>query len=771
METRSARRKRCNSSASKAGQCSPIFHDKARHFNTRPCETPRHPHKRVRFSDPGPVAQNISTGLTPALCRTSFDEKEYNSTVQQTPSRRARRRSTPLPHSRRITDSQLPLGSQQVERVLHFTPLRQLLDTRTQRRIRRFGLSNEITNIEREKRATAQYEKSLDLLLCERDSLKRELESARRSKSSPESQTISDDGQWMTPEDRIKHLEYGNDRLRTQLSFSVSQAPHYQRSDSGSSVDTVILNDSGFEGETIFMSDSPDIRGADIQYSVPDNISLLSPKALGVDSSVQTLQPTRNLDPEIETLSRDLEVAKKEKRDLFEACRSHIDMLNGTPLERHLRQPSPPPEFLDDILPSLMQTLSRASDATHALNTIQDELSSLGFHGEDAAERIAELRNRFRTARLELERAVPGETADAGLTHGSSTLSALVKRVEALVKELGEERTRHHGSADRERALRGQFDILLLRYEDASNKIQGLEESIASSAGDMLHTRMRIQELECEAHDQVVGIDRLNAALSKYRDEVKSLENLIMRLENEKIQRAEKHAQQVSEFEEKAAGEEKDRRIADLAIAERERQIRELEEVVEQNRKRVCDLTAKVEMIERERDQEIESLKQSTGEQALEHEQEIGLLNVRVSELNTALDTAREEAEKLRLSNIGLEEQLRLEIDSKDGLLDQWVAEQTRSYTAMKTMVNAERRKAKVRAANWELKSDELQSDALGMGSEPITPVSMTRFVDVEVGRGKHRRRLDSGVGIPMEDEDEDEDTDQQLLPSDPVDL
>jgi hypothetical protein len=36
----------------------------------------------------------------------------------------------------------------------------------------------------------------------------------------------------------------------------------------------------------------------------------------------------------------------------------------------------------------------------------------------------------------------------------------------------------------------------------------------------------------------------------------------------------------------------------------------------------------------------------------------------------------------------------------------------------------------------------------MGCGSEPITPVSMTRFVDVEFGRGKNRRRMDSGIGI-----------------------
>jgi hypothetical protein len=63
----------------------------------------------------------------------------------------------------------------------------------------------------------------------------------------------------------------------------------------------------------------------------------------------------------------------------------------------------------------------------------------------------------------------------------------------------------------------------------------------------------------------------------------------------------------------------------------------------------------------------------------------------------------------------------------------------------MKETINSEHRRAKVRAANWELKSDDLMSDGttIGTGSEPITPVS-ARFVDVEFGRGKDRRRLDN---------------------------
>jgi chromosome segregation ATPase len=289
---------------------------------------------------------------------------------------------------------------------------------------------------------------------------------------------------------------------------------------------------------------------------------------------------------------------------------------------------------------------------------------------------------------------------------------------------------------------------------------------------------MRLQELEREGEEQVVSIDRLNAALSKYCEEVKGLEILVNQLEADKTVSQEQHSQHVAQLEERLARQRESRSTAESAVAEREERIRQLEGTVEANQIRVCDLTAKVESIEKERWEAIESLEQKIAEQVEHHENEVGLLNVRVSELTTALEAAKSEAEKLLRSNIGLQEQLQQEMEARDNLLDRWAADQARSYSFMKETVNSERRKAKIRAANWEMKSDDLQSDGIPLPSEPITPVSMTRFVDVEVGRGKNRRRLDSGIGILTEEDIMNEGEDGadlpmgvNHLPSDPAEL
>ncbi|RAL11352.1 uncharacterized protein BO97DRAFT_102794 [Aspergillus homomorphus CBS 101889] len=741
-----------------------------------PCKTPRQPRKKVRFSDPGPQLQDglgNETGLTSAMLRTSFDNRGDVDLLTGSPSRRLRRRSTPAFKSRHQSSSPTVSPSEQEFR---FAPLRQLLDSRTKRRIRRIGLSDEINKLEREKRDAARFERDLQSLLRERDSLKQELESVKQQEGLPKAATLDpvEEHPWLPSQSLVGYSEPETPRLGQELSFTRDDLID-DSSVANTDGDTVVIGDSGLEGETMLLSTSPDFRTlGKLQSFMPDGRQLFRSESPYADAATRLLLPDRDSEAETNALIADLETARKEKRALFEACRFRIASFDGTALERHLHRASPPPDFVDQLIPSLTQTLGRASNATHALNSIKEELSDLGFSGQHTEDIVSEMRDQFRSARLRLERAIPGETPNAGLHDGSATLSALVKRVELLIRSLGDERAKAVGSGDRERALRGQFDKLLARYEDASGKINDLEESIAGSASDMLHTRMRMQELEKNGEEQAVGIDRLNAALDRYREEVKGLETLVTELESDKVRNSNVHRQEVSKLQLQLSEQESARRVAETTVAERETRIRELEDTVEHNRLRSSELAAKVEELESERQKAIDSLKQEAAEQVQDCEKEIGSLNVVVAELNTLLQSAKSEIDRLRRSNVGLEHQLRLETEARDNLLETWAAEQARSFACMKNTVSNERRKAKVRAANWELQSDELQSEGTTLGSEPITPVSMTRFIDVETGRGKHRKRLDSGIGILTDEPEEDVDAGadmQVLLPSDPADL
>ena len=105
-----------------------------------PATTPRKK-KRVRFSDPGLKAELLtSTGLTPALLRHRLvpSPRRFSHQVN-------RRRSLP-------TDLLSPPPYLPVVTV-QFRPLREVIDARSKRRLKRNHLSAEVNDIEKEKRA------------------------------------------------------------------------------------------------------------------------------------------------------------------------------------------------------------------------------------------------------------------------------------------------------------------------------------------------------------------------------------------------------------------------------------------------------------------------------------------------------------------------------------------------------------------------------------------------------------------------------------------
>lgn len=715
--------------------------------------TPKKARKRVRFSDPGPRlldTPDYSTGLTPAMKRTSFIESDSGCSriASGTPSRRVhRRRSAPTPRFQRAFDPIEPFDESSDGRVIQFTPLRQILDTRTQRRIRRFGLSDEINSIQREKRVSANFEKTFDSLRKERDVLQQELNALKQRHETPEDQLPSYETFWMSPQVRVRELERETTRLRDEISVTSNHSLDMPEPSIDNDGDTFALNDSA-----LIISNSPDLRGVRAPHSpVPDSLMMFDQANPDVSTQTQVVETTE--DSDMQTLTFDLETARNEKRELFNACRMHLSTFEASGFGDALRQSSPPPDFFDDVIHIMTTALSRASDATQALEGISQECSSLGFTGSSTDDVIDDMKAHFRAAHIELERAIPGETANVSLEDGKATLSALVQRVKTLANDLKAERDHYNGSLGREKALRGQFDNLLHRYEAAAVKINNLEDSIASSASDMLHTRMRLQDLENEDQEKSIGIYRLNTALDKYHEDVRGLEEMVSRLENENTATKQRYRQKISELRAQLNSERNQRSAIEMSTSENEARIRQLEETVEQNRIRACDLTTEMEVLEKEHQTVLERLEQAASEQQQQHEEDTGTLNVRISELTTSLEGARSEVHRLEQVNNGLEDQLRMEMEARDELLDKWATEQARSFAFMKESVNSERRRAKVRAANWELRSDDLMSDGTTMmGSEPITPVSMTRFVDVEMGRGKNRRRMDSGIGILSED-------------------
>jgi len=132
-------------------------------------QTPTKPKKRVRFSDPGPEVSNAtaSTGITPFINRTTINPLPGSPSPTSTrPLAKPPRRRQSLP-SLRVVASSAALPSPPLSGEFQFAPLRQLLDPRAKRRLRRNHLSEEINEIEAEKRVEGKKEDEIKALRAE----------------------------------------------------------------------------------------------------------------------------------------------------------------------------------------------------------------------------------------------------------------------------------------------------------------------------------------------------------------------------------------------------------------------------------------------------------------------------------------------------------------------------------------------------------------------------------------------------------------------------
>lgn len=140
-----------------------------------PPKTPTKTQKRVRFSDPGPElsAPSLSTGLTPYLSRTSFTPRARGPSTPRLLSAGTRRLSLPVELSTSLPSPSLSPSPGPFSGEFQFAPLRQILDDRLKRRLRRNNLSGEVNDIDEEKRSKMRLEQEIQ-------SLKDELAVARQ---------------------------------------------------------------------------------------------------------------------------------------------------------------------------------------------------------------------------------------------------------------------------------------------------------------------------------------------------------------------------------------------------------------------------------------------------------------------------------------------------------------------------------------------------------------------------------------------------------------
>ncbi|KAK4148973.1 hypothetical protein C8A00DRAFT_19286 [Chaetomidium leptoderma] len=495
-----------------------------------PVRTPKSKKRRVRFSDPGPDLaasgattgdEPSTTGLTPMIRRASLSSSQA-----------PRRHSTPARLLYRSSGSGIPdLDSQgsPFGGEVRFLPLRQVLDGRVKRRIRRNGLSEEMNTISVEKRRRAEETKA------EIERLKAEL-----AEKDEEIERLHDETLVMDT-DRVWNLEQQVTALKKELASRsgvqlVPSSPAYEWTRAARdpySDDLMELDSEGDDQEfgeatrAELMCSTP-TRRMHTSFPTPPSTSppppepqtpckRLSPPRFGTGTQAILPDPEkRMLKEELESLH--LEVGKLTATlESYSALTSRLsDKLAPFSARTPVEEPSAEHPDLEAHLTTVLQTLS---DRTAAMTELDSSLKSLGFPGSDAFEIIDSLRAGFRTARLELEYLTPGELTLPLTGGGADVLNLVLTQLRRLA-------TQNRAAEDCideyhaiELSLRQQLNARVTAMDTLTQKPTTAErEAHAKTA--------RIAELE-------IALDRLKNAVRAYTRDIAELEALVERMETD----------------------------------------------------------------------------------------------------------------------------------------------------------------------------------------------------------------------------------------------
>ncbi len=689
--------------------------------------------KRVRFSDPESLtvaSSTASSGLTPYIGRANL------STTR-------RRASTPA-----------ATWSEPLE--IQFTPFRQVLDGRTQRRLRRNGLSQETNAYESERKDKAQLEKELHAKDEELEQLKQQLEDAKRANDTANNRTVEE----LSSSQKVVEAELEDLRQ----SFNEADLPAGFHDDMDINWDAVSVLKasappcpSSDSGDTIpIYEDDEDMA----QPSTPGGMSLRANAPELVDTTV---------DEEILAMALDLESAKQEKRKLFQDVRAHIptsrlDPSKSTDIgsslhfedspapstqdQQQQHQPSlitsttsllsPPKTFYADLAKALKSTTHRAESAELALHSLEADLRTLGFNPSDddtsTSSILDNIRAHFRQARLDLERALPGETA-SGLHEPAQVLPEAISKLKLLSRRVQEREAELRSMHEQQRTLKGNFECGLRAADKANQRIKELEDAVEEGSNDLLAMRMRLQTTEKDDVEKDHTITSLIAALEKYRSDVTRLEGLVIQLENEqsfKVQEArDSTSQQMEDLEAKVAAESTGRHKAEESAVQRLAKIEALNAALEAANSDASALQIQLSTLEAQKAGSELQLQQITQEKDQQHESSLQSLNTRLSTLSTALATSQAESTRLNALVAKLQSRLQISEDASTRAVEALWQEQIRALTKCSEIRKSYVRGCKVRGANWEMEDEDDVAEASGEG-EPLTPVSLVRFVDVE---------------------------------------
>lgn len=627
--------------------------------------------KRVRFSDPGPSSDHdahvddehvsASTGLTPHIRRTTLEPGSGT---------KRRRHSGPVTQDRpEVFDSTIDTRH---SGEVTFLPLRQVLDGRVKRRIRRNGLSEEINIITAERRRKAQQTSDEIAALRSEvaakdaeirrlsgatavgqeddeetqesiDELKRQVSQLRRVLKSPDSSNETEDT-----------IDYNTTRVDWAMQVRDPFSSEYSDMELDADDDDDD-EDHHFGDKTMaeLACSTPSRRSSNIRNSFPTppstsphlgpiTPSRRNPVTPTSQAAVQTsFTAAEREELEDELASLQLEIAKLTGTlETYEAMTSRLSEKlspwapkDGSASALIMDSRSPAVK-IEAQLNNLLQALS---DRTAALEGLDASLGELGFPGGDASEVVLSLSSAFRTARLELEYLTPGEIALPLTAAGAAVLDLLLARLRELAKRTLE----CEDAIDEYHVLELSLRKQLGARAEAMDAAKAERDALAGEAGKK---DARIRELE-------VGVQRLKGAVKSYTRDVSELEGLVQRLEGD-LDTANKDLRVAREQNEADAEEWAD------AAEDKDFAITMLEEKLGLALEQTSELKDQLEELRTKHREDVFSMSQRHGVDLVMRDSRVSELRLEVDRVNEALREAHETVQNLRVENGTLSDRL-----------------------------------------------------------------------------------------------------------------
>ncbi|KAM0438301.1 hypothetical protein ACHAQK_006680 [Fusarium lateritium] len=663
-----------------------------------PTKTPKRGTKRrVRFSDPF----SASSGLTPMVGRISVAtpkrRRHSSAPIETTPN--TIRSSPALPQSGEVT----------------FLPLRQVLDGRVQRRIRRNGLSEEMNTIQQEKRRRSMESKA------EIEKLRGELKARDREIYELQNATVVMDT------DRIWDLEKQIQDLQDELSKrsgrGMDQSRGYNwtlaaRDKISAEFMDMTPDEDEFGDETMahFVSSTPSRARTSFMTppatspTIPGTPDYTPPVMMTDDVGVQACFPDPNqqgLEDEVSSLQ--FEVTKL--TDTLESYEALSGRLTGKLSD--LTPTTTSHEGLESQIDAMLQTMS---DRACALQQLTSSITKLGFTGTDASEMITSLASGFRAARLELEYLTPGEITLPLSSHGAEVLDLMLTRLRDMAKRAKEDEDAIDEYHEIELSLRKQLDARV-------TVMDGLKGEMCKAEKLMSDKMARIRELE-------VANQRLKGAVDGYLRDISELENLVERMERDAHDAEDEYSVQLE--------------VKRKVLTRKEDTIAELETKLSGALQRSADLQKEMRDVQESKLHDILELNKRHGAALAAGDASVAKYRGEIDRVNTSLRAAHSTICSLRVENGGLKSQMEEERTQAKAVIDS-MKEELQRVVQMSQEFLTPRSKAPTIVEESESSSSK--------------PIVRRGYFSAGSARRSSKKRpsrgRDSGMGLLDEDEEE----------------